>query len=33
MKRISFDNVLMASALLTFAVFFAWSAKIIVGWT
>jgi len=33
MKFTSFDNVLMASALLTFAVFLGWSVKIIAaGW-
>jgi hypothetical protein len=33
MKRVSFDNVLMVSALLTFAVFLAWSVKIIAAGT
>ena len=31
MKGVSIDNVLMASALLTFAVFLAWSVKIIAA--
>ena len=31
MKFTSFDNVLMASALLTFAVFLGWSVKIIAA--
>jgi len=33
MKRVSFGNVLMASALLTFAVFPAWSVKIVAAGT
>jgi hypothetical protein len=33
MKCVSLDNVLMASAVLTFAVFLVWSVKIIAAGT